>query len=346
MSKWLWSIAAGVFALTLLAALASNISAALGTCHRLDRWLGLSGCSARIIVPNVSQYPFGTLVWPKGEQVISLFATEYREHQRLHPEIVRIALPSGEERGRIALPAGNWRRLRPSADGTQATLYCKGLCYEHGNEYAVLISTTDGQIIPWPTDSAIPQPQPVYSAFQAAEAMPIADDETVFTTGPGAAKSSIILRVVDVLSPDKKYIAKLSPKIEAPSSARGEIVLSARSDGSVIRKLSFEKRSGIYRYFIERMLLQFSPSGRLIALLDPQRQDDRIPGSVVYIWDVESGQQRATLHTDLEVGLELLWSWDEKNIILSSLSQSEEKWVTTLDIFDWQSQAVPAARTQ
>jgi hypothetical protein len=343
--KWWPAIVAGAVALTLLATLAGNINAALGTCQRLDRWLGLSGCSARIMVRSFSQYPYGAMVWPKGEQAISLFGTEFKGSQRLHPEIVRIALPYGEELGRIALPSGNWRRLRPSADGRQATLYCKGPCYENGNEHAVLMSTADGQIIPWPADSAPPQPQPIYRAFGAAEAMPIADDETVFSWGEGIAKGSMIRRVVDVVSPDGKYIAKPSPEIESPSSARGEIILSARSDGTIIRKLIFEKRSGIGRYFIERMLLQFSPSGRLIALLDPQQRDDRIRGSVVYIWDVESGQPLATLHTDREVDMELLWSWDEQSFILDSLSQSEGEWVTTLDIFDWPRKAAPAVRT-
>jgi WD40 repeat protein len=64
----------------------------------------------------------------------------------------------------------------------------------------------------------------------------------------------------------------------------------------------------------------------------------------VHIWDVESGQELASIRTDRSVATDLLWSPDDNSIILNSRIRSNGRRGTAIDIFDWRSKAAPAAR--
>lgn len=329
-ARWRF-IAAGVLALGVLGGLGSGIKWALGTCRPLDRWFGISGCQERIVVADFSPLLLRAMYWPRGQQSISLFGTFLKEKLPA-PLLVRIAMPGGEEQSRFPLPARKLMNVRASADGERAMLHCHGACDEQSEDHVVLISVADGRAIPWAADSSMPEDWAFYRPFPGEEDAPLSGDEVNLTMGVGGT-----------LSPDRKYIAKLSPETGSLLSARGEIVLYDRDDGGVVRSLPFEKRNNTGWYASDNTLLRFSPSGRLIALLDKQPYGPK--DAIVHIWDVESGQQLASIRTDRSVATDLLWSPDDKNIILNSRIKSRGQRGIAIDIFDWQSKAVSAAST-
>jgi hypothetical protein len=324
------SIAAGVLALGVLGGLGSGIYWALGTCRPLDRWLGISGCRERIFVAGFNPLSLRAMFWPQGQQSISLFGTVVKE-KRPQPLLIRIGVPGGEEQNRLPLPARNLMNVRTSTDGERAMLRCYGACAEKSEEHVVLISVADAQMIPWAPDSSMPEDWAFYRPFPGEEDAPLSGDEVNLAMGVGGA-----------LSPDRKYIAKLLPETGALVAAQGEIVLSDRDDGSVVRSLSFEKRKSMGWYGADNTLLRFSPSGRLLALLDKQPYGPK--DAIVHIWDVESGQELASIRTDRSVATDLLWSPDDNSIILNSRIRSNGRRGTAIDIFDWRSKAAPAAR--
>lgn len=329
-AKWR-SIAAGVLALGVLGGLGGGIYWALGTCRPLDRWLGISGCRERIVVPDFTPLLLQAMFWPQGQQSISLFGKAVQEG-RQEPMLVRVAMPGGVEQSRFPLPARDLLNVRASVDGGRVMLRCFGPCGEKNEETAALVSISDAQPIAWAADSSMPEDWAFYRPFPGEEDAPLSGDEVNLTMGVGGA-----------LSPDRKYIARLSPETGSLQSVRGEIILSDRDEGSVVRTLPFEKRKNIGWYGADNTLLRFSPSGRLIAFLDKQPYGPK--DAIVHIWNVESGERLASIKTDRSVATDLLWSPDDKQIILNSRVKSRGRRGIALDIFDWQSKAAPAAST-
>lgn len=302
-------IAAGVLVLGVLAGLAGGIYWGLGTCQPLDRWLGVSGCQTRIIVSDFNPLSLQSMVWPRGQQTISLFGNRATADNPPRPGMVRIALPGGEERGRTLLPAKHIIFLRASADGARAMLQCHSPCNENGDA-VLLVSVADGQ-----TTAAL------------------ADSTAIFRAFPGEAEP-LKSPVEDAVAlPGGKYAAKLSTDGK-------EIVLHAADDGRVVRSMPSGMPGAPLSPFF---LIQPSPSGRLIATLDNDAAwSRRGTGSIIRIWDVESGQQRASIQTDHDYQRDLLWSWDEKTIVLARRIKSKGGAATAIDLFDWRSKAVPA----
>jgi hypothetical protein len=321
-------IAAGVIALGALGGLGSGIYRALSACQPLDRWLGISGCSARIVVPDFTPLIRQSMAWPRGEDTISVFGMWTKEG-RTHQQMVRIAFPGGEERGRIPLPVSWIYKLRRSVDGAWAILDCDRMCGEVSG-YTALVSVSEGKISPWPDDNGRPYRSAFYLPFPGEEGAPLSSDDVYLTMGVGGA-----------LSPDRKYIAKLSAQTKDEMTEQGQVVVSARGDGSVIANLDYHKRKGVNADITK---LEFSPSGKLIALLEQQPWGP-VDDSIVHIWDVESGKRLASLRRDGYGYSDLLWSWDDKYIILNSGTRSEGRPAMVVDIFDWRRKAAPAART-
>jgi WD40 repeat protein len=320
-------IAAGVIALGALGGLGSGIYRALGACQPLDRWLGISGCRARIVVQDFTPRIRQSMAWPRGDDTISFFGMWTTDQPK--QQMVRIAFPGGEERGRIPLPVSSIYKLRTSVDGAWALIDCHSICGGVSG-YTALVSVSDGKISPWPEGSGRPYRSAFYLPFPGEEGAPLSDKDVYLTMGVGGA-----------LSPDRKYIAKLSEQTNDLMTEQGQVVLSARGDGSIIRSLDYQKRKGVNA---EITKLEFSPSGKLIALLEQQPlgpPDD----SIVHIWAVESGRRLASLRRDGYGYSDLLWSWDDKYIILNSGTHSGGRPAMVVDIFDWRKKALPAART-
>ena len=295
----------------LLSVSAIGVYRVLGTCQPLDRWLGRSGCKARIIIPEFRQLTLQAMALPRGQQTVSLFGTDLGTASH-KPAMVRIALPGGEQQDRIPLPAEHITSLRVSSDGVRAMLDCSTFCNDKASG-ALLVSVADGQVI-------------------AA----LADQTAMYDPFPGEAKppKSPIAHAVAV--PGGKYVVKLSGDGK-------EIVLYAADDGKVIRQMPSGKVDAPSSPFF---VLQPSPSGRLIASLDNRGMWPLTgSGSIIGIWDVESGQKRAAIQaSDFYLG-DVLWSEDESTVTVSLRTVSGGKAAVALDVFDWRSKAIPADRT-
>jgi hypothetical protein len=337
--RWLWrSIMAGVLGLGALLGVAVGLYWALDTCQPLDRWLGVSGCSARIVVPDFAPRSLQAMVWPKGQDTISLFGASYEERHRpldgapyeaarWRLEIARIAFPGGEESGRIALPLSDIYHFRTSADGARVMIDCRTACNgEDGwaDQRIAVVSVSDGKVISLLADNA--KRSTLYQPFPGEESASLSGDDFIR-----------LMRRGDAVSPDGKYTARRSWHPWSPEFK--DVVLSAAGDKTVIRKLTFERRKTADWSDMRSSQLQFSPSGRLIALLEKSFKG--LPDTMLHIWDVESGQRLASLRSGDHVASDLLWSWDEKHIILNRpiTIESGKRWGTAVDFFD-----VPAAR--
>jgi WD40 repeat protein len=285
-----------------------SIHRELATCQSLDIWLGRSGCKSRILIPEFQQLTLQAMALPQGEQTVSLFGTDVRTDER-KATMVRIALPGGEERGRVPLPAKHVTMLKLSADNTRAMLDCISLCDDKSGTVLV-VSVKDGQTI-----GMLPSPSAALADAGKAEPPKSRIDNAVAVPGG-------------------KYLAKLS-------NDGKEIVIHAADDGRVIRAILSGRTDAPNSAFY---VLQPSPSGRLIASLDSDSMGSLGgSGSIIGIWDIESGQKLATIQADDFYQGELLWSPDEKSIIVSLRTSSGGKAASALDIYDWMAKAPPAA---